>query len=109
MPTDLDQLTLAMALTAAGAVVMAGFITGIIEVLSRTVGPIRGHEQGLALILAAIVVVAAIADAVGTGAVTLGLPSIFAGILAWYGIARASMAIHDDVINRKPTSLGTSI
>jgi hypothetical protein len=103
-------LSLALALTAAGAPVVAAFITGIVEILSRTISAIEGHEQGLALILSAVVVVAAIADAVGKGTMVIDLGTIFAGVVAWYGIARVSMGIHDDVLDRNPeTSLGQSV
>lgn len=106
---DVSQITLDIALTAAGATVVAAFITGIVEILSRTVGAINGHEQGLALILAGVVVVAAIADGVSKATMAIDLTTIFAGIVAWYGIARVSMGIHDDVVNRTTTSLGEAI
>lgn len=104
-----SQLSLSLALTAAGAVVFSAFITGIVEILSRTITPIQGHEQGLALVLAAIVVVAAIADAVGKNTMSVDITTIFAGIVAWYGIARVAMGLHDDVIDRGTRSLGTAV
>lgn len=104
-----DSLSLSLALTAAGATIVAGFITGIVEILSRTIAPIQGHEQGLALVLAGLVVISAIWDAVGKGLMQVDLPTIFAGVVSWYGIARVAMGIHDDVISRNDTtSLGTS-
>lgn len=110
MNTNLDEVTLGLALTAAGAVVMAALITGIVEIVSRAIPQIKGHEQGLTLILAGIVVGAAVFDAVNTDVLELSIASIFAAIVAWYGIARVAMGIHDDVVSRNPdTSIGTSI
>lgn len=110
MNTNLDEVTLGLALTAAGAVVMAALITGIVEILSRTITPIQGHEQGLTLVLAGVVVAAAVFDAVNQDLLELSVASIFAAVVAWYGIARVAMGIHDDVVSRnESTSLGTSI
>lgn len=106
MDTD---LTLAIALTAAGATVVAAFITGIVEILSRTISALKGHEQGAALVLSAIVVVAAVADAVSKATMTLDIATVFAAVVAWYGIARVSMGIHDDVVTRGDTSLGKAV
>lgn len=106
MPTDLDpnSLTLAIALTAAGAAIIAGFVTGVVEILKSLFKALAGHEQQLAFFLSGIVVLAAEASAVQTGAITLSIATIFTGILAWYGIARIAMGIHDDV-TRAPNSL----
>lgn len=107
-----SELSLSLALTAAGATIVAGFITGIVEILSRTISPLQGHEQGIALILAAIVVIAAVADSIGKGTMVLGLTTGFAAVVAWYGIARVSMGIHDDTIGRADagdTALGGAV
>lgn len=106
-----SSLSLSLALTAAGAVVFSAFITGITEVLTRPAGsPLKGHEQGFALVLSGIVVIAAIADSVSKGTMVIDIGTIFAGIVAWYGIVRVSMGIHDDVLDRNSTSsLGTNI
>lgn len=111
MTTNLDEVTLGLALTAAGAVVMAALITGIVEILARALPQVvTGHEQGFTLVLAAIVVGAAVFDAVNKDVLELDIAVVFAAIVAWYGIARVAMGIHDDVISRNPqTSLGTSI
>lgn len=104
MPTDGQTLTLALALTAGGAVAFAALITGVVEIFKGRIPGVRGHEQGTALVLAAIVVVAAMASAVQAATLTLGFETVFAGFLAWYGIARLAMGIHDDITSR-PGSL----
>ena len=64
----------------------------------------------VALILSALVVILAMASAIQTEVLTLGLESGFAGFLAWYGIASLAMKIHDDVLDRnETTSLGTHV
>jgi hypothetical protein len=104
------NVTLAMALSAAGAVVVAGFITGIVEIIMRIAPIAHGHGQGIALVLAALVVIAAIADQVSKGEMVLDIAVIFGAVLAWYGIARVAMGIHDDVLNRDAsTSLGKAV
>ena len=113
MPTDAESLTLALALTAGGAVFFAGLITGVIEIISRVAtAVVEGHEQLLALILSAVVVLAAMGAAVQADVLTLDINSIFAGFLAWYGITRIAMGIHDDVLGRGSageSALGNSI
>ncbi len=106
MPTDAQTLTLALALTAGGAVIFAGLTTGLIELLKNIAGGvINGHEQLLAFLLSAVWVIHAVASAVSTNTLTLGFESVFAAFLAWYGIARIAMGIHDDV-SRTATPLG---
>lgn len=91
MPEGTD-LTLALVLTAGGAVASAALVSGVIELLKQL---IEFGAQGARLLAfglsAALVVVAYI----GT-AVPLDVANGFAGFLAWYGIARLSMAVYDD-------------
>jgi hypothetical protein len=106
MPTDTTGLSLALALTAGGAVVFAGLTTGIIEILKNIAASIiNGHEQLLAFVLSAVWVILAYVSAIQAGALTLDLESGFVGFLAWYGIARIAMGIHDDV-SRTAAPLG---
>ena len=104
MPTDTGSLTLALALTAGGAVAFAALITGVVEILKGRVPGVRGNEQTAALILAAVVVLLAMVSAIQSAVLTLGIESGFAAFLAWYGITRLAMGIHDD-ITRSPNSL----
>jgi hypothetical protein len=107
---DPEQITLGLVLTTGGAAIFAALITGIVEIFSRTISAIQGHEQGLVLVLAGVAVVAAIAEAVNQGVLQMGIGTVFAGILAWYGVARISMGIHDDFLDRNPeSSLGTNV
>jgi hypothetical protein len=105
-----EEITLGLVLTTGGAAIFAALITGIVEIFSRTITAIHGHEQGLALVLAGITVIAAIAEAVNQDVLEMGIGTVFAGILAWYGVARISMGIHDDFLDRNPeSSLGTNV
>lgn len=109
MPDNVDPngITLALALTAGGAVVFAGLIFGFIEIFKRVAERfVSGKEQLFALLLAGIVVIAAYWSQVDAGILKISIDSVFFGVLAWYGIARASMAIHDDVTRTKGDPLG---
>lgn len=100
MPTNIDPqgLTLAIALTAGGAALFAALITGFVELFKTLLpGLFDGHEQQFAFILSGLVVIAAVASAVTTDMLTITIESVFAAILAWYGIARIAMGIHDDI------------
>lgn len=96
MPTDDSTLTLALVLTAAGATVSAGVITGLIAIAKNIVkiGPLidAGNEPTLAFILSGLLVLVAYLS-VGMFTVQSG----FAAFLAWYGIATISMGTHDRV------------
>ena len=95
MPTDVNALTLAAVLTAAGAVGAATLITGIVSQLKRLpgIGAIldRGNEPAAVLGLSALLVVAAYVSTLGT----LSPEGVFGAVVAWYGIAELAMAIHD--------------
>lgn len=92
----MNDLTLAVVLTAGGATASAALITGLIAMLKRlaVVGPRidDGNEPTLAFVLSAILVAAAFAS---VGVVTAA--SVFAAFLAWYGIAQIAMGVHDTV------------
>jgi len=97
---DANALTLALVLTAAGVAPSAALVTGLVSLLGN-LGPIvAGRERILAFILSAVLVVFAyLATATAITPVTG-----FGAFLAWYGIARLSMATYDD-IKSKPNSL----
>ncbi len=88
------DLTLASVLTAAGAVSAAALVSGIVEILKRVL-PVIGRRQlepVLAFAFSGALVVAAWSASGDRTA-----ESAFAALLAWYGIARVAMGIHDDV------------
>lgn len=102
MPTDVDPnaLTLALILTAAGVAPAAALVTGLVSLLGNLGSIVDGRERILAFILSAVLVVFAY---VAT-AVDITLVTGFGAFLAWYGIARLSLATYDDV-KAKPNSL----
>lgn len=106
MPTDPTILTLALILTAGGAVVAAGLVTGLVQILKTLIPSIvSGAEQRVAFLLSAVIVSVAVASGVQEGVLTLSIASAFGAFLAWYGIARIALGIHDDVTGARPTSL----
>lgn|SRR5574340_698270 len=94
MDPNAQTLTLALVLTAAGATAAASFITGIIALFKNVpaIGAIldAGREPIVVLVLSFALVVAA-----GVNAGVSGLEGFFGLIVAWYGIAELSMAVHD--------------
>lgn len=103
----MPEITPADVLTPAGFVTTAAIVTGLVEVLVRLVGFIRGYEQQAAAVLAAVFVVAAVAVQVSEAPpadVGAYVGTFFTAVLAWYGILRIAMGIHDDVA-QKPNSL----
>lgn len=97
MPTD-PTLTLALLLTAAGALAGATLVTGLVQ-LVKTIWP--GHLAGVwqlrwAFVFSAVLIGAAYASQVQTGALTVSLESLFAAVIAWYAVARLAKSIFDD-------------
>jgi hypothetical protein len=90
------DLTFAVVLTAAGATASAALITGLIAMLKQlvSIGPwIKAdREPTIAFVLSAVLVTLAVAT---VGVITPA--SIFAGFLAWFGIAQIAMGVHDTV------------
>lgn len=103
MPSD-ETLTLALILTAGGAVVASALVTGLVQLLKQLGSLLNGRERLAAFILSAILVVIAFVSGVNDGTLTLSLPTGFAAFLAWYGIARLSMAVYADATG-EPNSL----
>lgn len=100
----MDELSLAVVLTAGGAVAASALITGFVQILKKLPGIGNfldaGRESLAAFLLsAALVTTAFVATTVEKNAVTG-----FGAVLAWYGIARLSMGIYDDATS-KPGSL----
>lgn len=89
---DLTAFTLADVLTIVGASAAAALITSIVQLL-KTVLPIiaaRGWEQALALVLAAVLVIAATAEA---GPLTPD--AILVAVLAWVWIGKGATQVYD--------------
>lgn len=107
MPTDVDPnaLSLALILTAAGTVPAAALVTGLVSLLGNLGSLVDGRERILAFALSAVLVVYAY--------IALPVPltgiSGFAGFLAWYAIARLSMATYDDVTLKANSLTGPTI
>lgn len=88
------DLTLSAVLTAAGAVTAAALVSGLVEIAKR-LAPVIGRRQ-----LEPVLAFALSAALVATAWYSAGIytaESGFAALLAWYGIARVSMGLHDDV------------
>ena len=93
---DID-LTLAAILTAGGVVATAGIVTGLISMVKKLpgIGPWiqADREPALAFLLSFGFVVWSFASQ----PVTQTPVDAFGAFLAWYGIARLSGGIHDQV------------
>ena len=96
MPSDETTLTLALVLTAGGAVVASALITGIVQLLKQLGNLLDGKERITAFLLSAILVIVAFAAGVQDKSLTISAQAVFAAFLAWYGIARLSMAVYAD-------------
>lgn len=103
MPENTD-LTLALVLTAGGATAAAALVSGVVQLLKQLGNILDGKERIAAFVLSGLLVVVAVASAVQNGTLTLDIASIFAAVLAWYGIARLSMAVFADA-TKEPNSL----
>ena len=104
MPADESALTLSLILTAAGAVAASALVTGVVQILKQLGSFLDGKERLAAFILSAVLVVIAYAAGLADGTLTLNIASGFAAFIAWYGIARLSMAVYADA-TREPNSL----
>lgn len=109
MPTDEATLTLALVLTGGGVVASSLLVTGLVSILKQLGTFLDGRERITAFFLSAVLVVVAFAAGTAEGTLTLNIGSVFAAFLAWYGIARLSMANYADVV-KEPNSLrGTKV
>lgn len=108
------ELTLAMILTAGGAVAAAGLIKGLISIIKTlpSVGDAMQKAKAeplVAFILSALLVVVADMNAISEDPGLNNLPFHFTAFIAWYGIARLSMAIHDDLAGNANSLTGTRV
>lgn len=105
----MNDIQLAIVLTAAGAMVLAPLITGFVSLLKATFArQIDGHERMAAFVLSLLVVVAAIADGISKGTMTLDIGTVFGGVLAFYALGRLAIATYDDVTKRANSLTGPS-
>lgn len=105
---DISSLSPADVLTPVGFPLAAALVTGLVEIGKRLAASIlTGREQLAAAALALLFVTLAVGDVVSTaGLDALGgiAGAFFTFVLAWYGILRIAMGIHDDAAQR-PNSL----
>jgi hypothetical protein len=91
----MEDLTLTVVLTAAGATASAALITGLIAIAKQlvVVGPWinADREPTIAFILSVLLVVVALSVGVFTPV------ALFGAFLAWFGIAQIAMGVHDTV------------
>lgn len=104
---DIGNLTPADILTPAGFVTTAALVSGLTEVLKRLVGIVTGNEQATAALLTIVLVGAALASQASANppadfGAWIGWG--FTGVMAWYGILRVAMSLHDDAA-QAPRSL----
>lgn len=90
-------------LTAAGAPIWAGIIQGIIQVLKAVpqfASLLEGREKLMCFILALLAVIVGFMAAlqVVPPQVSLDIVGIVGAVLAWFTVARLSMAFYDDFI-----------
>ena len=109
MPADESALTLALILTAGGAVAASALVTGLVQLLKQLGSFLDGRERITAFFLSAVLVIVAFAAGISDKTLPLNIGTAFAAFLAWYGIARLSMANYADV-SKEPNSLtGTKV
>lgn len=110
MPTDVNSFTLALVLTAAGATAAAALVSGLVQLFKTLLpGLSDGKERVAAFILSALLVVVAVASGVQDGTITINIAALFAAFLAWYGIARLSMAVFADASGEPNGLRGVSV
>lgn len=106
MPTVTPE-SLAIFLTAAGAVAGAAVVWAVIDAI-KSVAPklISGHERVAAFIGSAVLIALSFYSGLISAppTQTIDLYSILGVLIAWFGIARLAMAVHDDV-NKYPNSI----
>ncbi len=97
------NITLADVLTPAGFVAAAALVTGLVEIAKRLFTKLSGNEASAAAILAALLVCSAFYDQH-----VFTMQSAFVAVIAWYGVTRLAMGIHDDA-TAAPNSLTEGI
>lgn len=102
MPSNPSDFTLALILTAAGVTPASALVVGIVQLVKTLIpGGLSAYASRIAafVLSAALVVFAYVGTSIEITAAT-----VFAAFLAWYSIARMSLAVYDDV-TQKPNSL----
>jgi hypothetical protein len=106
VPTDeTASVSLALVLTAAGAVGASALVTGLVQ-LVKTLFPklTAGRSRVMAFALSYLLVAVAVAEAFQSNALSVSIPALFGAFVAGYGIARLSIANFADVVS-EPNSL----
>lgn len=101
------MLTLALVLTAGGAVVGQAIVAAVVQFLkSVPFIPTAGRERVWAFIVSAVLVATAYlgTTVLAQPPVAVSFLGLLAAILAWFNISRGAMAIYADV-TREPNSL----
>jgi hypothetical protein len=101
-----DAAVITTVLTAAGAPIWAGIIQGIIQVLKAVPqfrGALDGREKLACFLLAFLAVVVGFMAALQATPpqASLDIIGIVGAVLAWFTVARLSMAFYDDFISRE--------
>ena len=93
---ELSEIGLADILTLAGAALAAPLVTGLVEVLKRSVPKlVTGNEQAMALVTSMVLVIAASVDRHQSAGITT-LNDVFVSFVGWLAIARLSTAVYDE-------------
>lgn len=107
MPDQDIAITLALVLTAGGAVVGQGIVAAIVQFLKGFPGdPIGDHARLAAAIVSGVLVAVAYVTVTvaATPPIGVSLLGLIGALLAWFNIARGSMALYAD-FTREPNSL----
>ena len=81
MPAD-ETFTLALVLTAGGAVAASALVTGLVQLLKQLGSFLDGKERITAFVMSAVLVVIAVAAGMSDGSLTLNIATAFAAFLA---------------------------
>ncbi len=103
----MDELTLAMVLTAAGAAVAGGLVAGIVQVLKPLLPSAWQHGRA-PMLLAALGALVLTALAVSAAGLPLDANGIFVAILTWYGVYAAAIGSHATVSKAARVVSGTT-
>jgi hypothetical protein len=106
VPTDATaSASLALILTAAGAVGASALVTGLVQLVKAMLpGLTAGKSRVMAFALSYLLVAVAVAEAFQSHALSVSIPALFGAFVAGYGIARLAMANFAD-ITAEPNSL----
>lgn len=104
----MDELTLGMVLTTAGASVVGGFIAGVVEVLKGTLLPASWSTGRAPMLLAALLAAAVTALALLDAQLGFSPGSVFVAFLTWFGVYAAAIGTHATVTKAGRVMRGTT-